>query len=70
MGYLTLIDFIVAEYSHYIETVFPEEYKAYPFLGRIRAHFDNLPETKAYYESENAFKGRFLPPTAFYSVEK
>jgi hypothetical protein len=46
---LTLVDFIVAEYSHYIETVFPEEYKAYPFLGRIRENFDNLPETKAYY---------------------
>jgi hypothetical protein len=70
LGYLTLIDFAVAEFSHYIESVFPEEYKTYSFLGRIRENFENLPEIKAYYSSDKAFKGRFMPPTAFLSVEK
>jgi len=36
LGYLTLADFIVAEDSHYIEKVFPVEYKSWPFLQKIR----------------------------------
>lgn len=70
IGYLTLADFIVAEDSHYIETVFPEEYKALPFLKTIRENFNNLPEIQAYYKSDKAFKGRFYPPSAFLAVEK
>jgi len=70
LGYLTLIDFVVAENSNYIERVFPEEFKASPFLHRIRENFNNLPQTKAYYSSEKAFKGRFFPQHAFISVEQ
>lgn len=36
LGYLTLADFVIAEDSHYIETVFHKEYKHWPFLQRIR----------------------------------
>lgn len=49
LGYLTLADFIVAETSHYIQRMFPEEYKKISFLQRIRDNFDSLPETAAYY---------------------
>jgi hypothetical protein len=38
-----LADFALAELSPYIEKVFPEEYKAYPFLARQRLSFNKLP---------------------------
>ena len=68
LGYLTLADFSVAEYSNYIETVFPEESKAWPFLKNVRENFNKLPEIEAYYQSEEAFKGRFYPESAFLAV--
>jgi glutathione S-transferase len=70
LGYLTLADFIVTEESHYIERVYPEEYKKLPFLHRIRENFHNLPETVAYYAKPTAFKGRFFPQYAVFSVEQ
>lgn len=70
LGYLTLVDFNVAEDSNYIEAIFPEESKAWTFMKRIRDNFNSLPEIVAYQNSEQAFKGRFYPPTAFLSVEK
>ena len=36
LGYLALIDFVVAEESHFIEAMYPEEYKRWPFLQQIR----------------------------------
>lgn len=39
LGYLSLADFIVAEDSHYIERIYPEEYKKLSFLHRIRENF-------------------------------
>lgn len=70
LGYLTLIDFIVSEDSHYIETVWPDAYKTWSFLGRIRENFNKLPEIESYYKSEEGFKGRFYPASALISVEK
>lgn len=70
LGYLTLADFIVAEDSHYIQRIYPEEYKKLSFLHRIRENFENLPETKAYYAKPTAFKGRFFPVYAQLSVEQ
>lgn len=70
LGYLTLADFIVAEDSHYIERLFPEEYARFTFLQRIREEFNSLPEISAYYSSKSAFKGRFFPIYAAVSVEK
>ena len=49
LGYLTLADFIVAEDSHYIQRLFPEEYKKVEFLHRIRTEFDTLPQIQEYY---------------------
>ena len=68
LGYLSLADFVVAEDSHYIERLFPEEYKTFYFLGRIREEFERLPEIVSYYEQPNAFKGRFFPEYAALSV--
>jgi hypothetical protein len=42
LGYLTVADFFVAEFSHYFENIYPEEYKAYPSIQRIRTNFENL----------------------------
>lgn len=63
--YLTLVDFILAERSYYVEFLFPEQYKSWEFLGRIRDHINGLESTKAYYARENAIKTQFMPPTAF-----
>lgn len=68
LGYLTLADFIVAENSYYIETVYPEQFKTWSFLLRIRNNFNALPEIAAYYKSSSAFKGDFFPPYAFLKV--
>ena len=62
LGYVTLADFIIAENSHYLEKVFPEEYKAYPAIQKIRESIDNLAQVKEYYSKPNAIKGPFLPP--------
>jgi glutathione S-transferase len=68
LGYLSLADFIVAEDSYYIETVFPEQFKNWPFLLRIRQNFNSVPEVTNYYKSANGFKGDFYPPVAFIKV--
>lgn len=65
LEYLTLVDFILAERSYYVEFLFPEQYKTWEFLGRIRDHINGLESTKAYYARENAIKAPFMPPTAF-----
>lgn len=64
LGYLTLADFQIAEFSHYIERISPETFGKYGFLKRVRTAFENLPEIKKYYEQETATKGPFLPPIA------
>jgi glutathione S-transferase len=63
--YLTLADFIIGERSYYVEFLFPEQYKNWGFLGRIRDNINGLASTKAYYAKENAIKAPFMPPTAF-----
>lgn len=35
-GYLTWVDFYVAEVAYYIEKMFPDVYERYGFLGRIQ----------------------------------
>ncbi len=64
LGYLTLADFHVAEFSHYVEKITPDLYAKNEFLKRVRTAFENLPEIKAYYEKPTATKGPFVPPTA------
>ena len=64
LGYLTVADFSVAEFSHYVEKIAPEVYANNGFLKRTREAFENLPEIKKYYEQESAVKGPFLPPMA------
>ena len=43
IGYLTLVDFIIAENSNLIEKIAPELYQKYGFLKRIRDNVNNLP---------------------------
>ena len=62
MGYLTLADFLVTEFSFYLEKIAPEAFAKYSFLAKIRKSFEDLPEIKKYYESETAVKGPFFPP--------
>lgn len=64
MGYLTLIDFQIAEFGHYLEKVSPQTFAKYSFLGRTRTAFNNLPEIKKYYESETAVKAPFTSQRA------
>lgn len=49
LGYLTLVDFHISEFSHYVERLEPELYNKYEFLKRVRTAFENLPEIKKYY---------------------
>jgi len=43
LGYLTLVDFILAENLAYFEALYPSEHKTYGFWWRIRHNFDELP---------------------------
>jgi glutathione S-transferase len=47
---ITLADFVLAEVSHFIEGVFPNEYKNLQFLHDHRQRFSSIPEIKSYYE--------------------
>ena len=62
LGYLTILDFKISELSYYIEKISKETYDKYPFLRRAREAVEALPEIKAYYETEKAMKGPFMPP--------
>ena len=61
LGYLTLADFYVAEYSYHIENIFPDLFKKHSFLKKTRTSFENLPEIKKYYSSDIATKAPFFP---------
>ena len=64
LGYLTLADFVIADFSYFLEKLVPQVYAKYPFIGRTRDNFEALPEIKAYYEQEWAVKAPFLPTEA------
>lgn len=64
LGYLTWADFKLVEAIYYLEGIWPNEYKKYDTLSKIRDRFNNLPQIKKYYESEDSIKSPFLPPTA------
>lgn len=64
LGYLTIADFRIAEAVNYLEGIWPTHFKEFPKLSALRDRFNALPEIKAYYESEGAIKGPFLPPFA------
>ena len=63
-GYLTVIDFYLAEVDEFVKVVFPELKEKYEFLGKIRQSVEAIPEVMKYYERENAVKGPYLPPSA------
>ena len=50
LGYISLIDFYIAEILNYFESFFPSEHKNFGFWWRIRHNFEELPQIKAYYK--------------------
>jgi glutathione S-transferase len=64
LGYITLSDFKLAEAVNYWEGIWPEHIKEYPNFTALRTRFNDLPAIKAYYATEGAVKGPFLPPSA------
>lgn len=62
LGYLTLVDFQISELANYFEKLYPEEYKTFPSVDRIKNGVNNLEKVKEYYQRENSIKGPFLPP--------
>lgn len=64
LGYLTLVDFKLAESVEYLQGIWPEHVKEFPELLQLRERFNALPEIKAYYERADAVKGPFLPATS------
>ena len=63
LGYLTLADFFISEFSYYVEKLFPADYKKYKSMQNIRNTIENLEQVKNYYSQENAVQAAFLPPT-------
>lgn len=62
LGYLTIVDFEIAEASYYFEALYPNEYLNWPFWETIRENFNALPQIQAYYKREDSVKEPFLPP--------
>lgn len=62
MGYLTLVDFYIAEYSYYFEALYEDQKENLPFWWNIRENFEKLQGVRAYYQRENAVSGPFSSP--------
>ena len=59
---MTLADFVISEFSYYVEKLFPEEYSKFKSLKNIRNTIESLEAVKNYYARENAVQAVFLPP--------
>ena len=65
LGYLTLVDFVIAENLYYLEGLFAKQIQEqYGFLGRIRHNVESLAGVQAYYKRPDAVVAPFLPPSA------
>ena len=62
IGYLTIADFYLAEYFHYIRLLYPNEYMAFKGMLNLQEKVESLPEVKAYYERKPHILTPFLPP--------
>jgi hypothetical protein len=49
LGYLTLVDFYIAEYSYYFEALYEDQKENLPFWWNIRENFEKLQGVRAYY---------------------
>lgn len=49
LGYPTIADFFLAEYSHYIEKLYPLEFNKYKNIKLVRNNIEGLAEVKRYY---------------------
>lgn len=59
---MTLADFFIAEFSYYVEKLFPQEYTKFKSLQNVRNTIENLEEVQKYYAQPNAIQAVFLPP--------
>lgn len=64
LGYLTLVDFLLAENLYYFEALYPSERKNYGFWWRIRHNVESLPGVRAYYTRPDHVSLPFVPPFA------
>jgi glutathione S-transferase len=62
-GYLTLADFLLVEMGYYVERIYPEQFKTFPFLLASRTAFEKLPEISLYYKQEWSVKAPFVNPS-------
>ena len=62
IGYLTMVDFFLAEYAHYMNFLFPNEFKAFKGINRIQKTIEELPEVQGYYQRNVHILNPFLPP--------
>ncbi len=63
LGYLTLVDFKLAETAHYFEKLYTDHLSSFATLFRIRKNVEGLPEIKRFYE-KGGLAGPFLPSYA------
>ena len=63
LGYLTLVDFKIAEISFYFEKLYTDHIKSFETILRIRKNVESLPEIKIFYE-KGGITGPFLPSYA------
>ena len=57
-----MADFVISEFSYYVEKLFPEEYTRFKSFQNIRNTIENLEAVKKYYAKEHAVQAAFLPP--------
>lgn len=61
-GFLTLADFLFVEMGYYLQNIYPEQFKNFPFIVDSRTSFEALPEIALYYQQERSIKGPFVAP--------
>ena len=70
LGYPTIIDFFVAEFSCHIKGLDKGLYDSYPHLARVNGGVNNLAEIKEFYEVPLNADRIFVPPNANYQPVK
>ncbi len=61
LGYLTILDFRLAEGVHYLNKLYGKNFEAgFDNIRKIQKTVESLPEVKSYYDRENAVKEPFL----------
>ena len=62
LGYLTLPDFFIAEFSFYVKGLDQGLYESFPFFQRLKEEVSSLPKIKEYYLIPTNANRPFNPP--------